>query len=68
MYLFYYFLAVLGFHCCTGFSLVALSGGYPLVVVLGLLITVASPVAEHVQLLRTSGIAAPGLRSCGLWA
>ena len=59
---------MLGFHCCTGFSLVALSGGYSLVVVLGLLTAVASPVAEHVQLVRTSVIAAPGLRSCGLWA
>ena len=34
----YLFMAVLGLHCCTGFSLV---------VVLGLLIVVASLVAEH---------------------
>ena len=31
----------------TGFSLVAASGGYSLVVVCVLLIAVASPVAEH---------------------
>ena len=37
IYLFFY-LAVLGLHCCIAFSLVALSGGYFLVVVLGLLI------------------------------
>ena len=56
---------MLGFHCCTGFSLVALSGGYPLVVVIRLLIAVASPVAEHIQLLRTSVIVAFWLFSCG---
>ena len=36
------FLAVLGLHCCTGFSLVAVSGGYSLVTVLSLLIVVTS--------------------------
>ena len=41
-----YFLAVLGLRCCTGFSLVAASGGSSLVVVRGLLIAVASLVAE----------------------
>ena len=40
------FLAVLGFHCCTGFSLVAVSGGYSLVEVRERLIAVASLVAE----------------------
>ena len=29
---------MLGLHCCIGFSLVTLSGGYSLVAVLGLLI------------------------------
>ena len=33
--------------CCAGLSLVALSGGYPLVVGCGLLAAVASPVAGH---------------------
>ena len=40
-------LAVLGLRCCTGLSLVALSGGYSQVAVRGLLIAVASLVAEH---------------------
>ena len=34
----FFFLAVLGLHCCIGFSLVALWGGYSLVAALGLLI------------------------------
>lgn len=42
----YLFLAVLGLHCCTAFSVITLSGGCSLVVVLGLVITVASLVAE----------------------
>ena len=40
--LFVKFLAVLGLHCCVGFSLVVVSGGYSLVAVVGLLIAVAS--------------------------
>ena len=47
MYLFYLFLAVLGLCCCTGFSLVVVIGGCSLVAVHGLLIAVASLVAEH---------------------
>ena len=43
-----FFLAVLGLHCCEGFSLVV-SQGYSLAVVLRLLIAVASLVAEHGQ-------------------
>ena len=42
-----WFLAVLGLRCCPGFSLVAVSRGYSLVAVRGLLIEVAFPVAEH---------------------
>ena len=42
----YLFLVALGLHCCTGFSLVAASRG-TLVVVHGLLITVASLVVER---------------------
>ena len=38
---------MLGLHCCSGFSLVAASGGYSLVAVCGLLIAVASLVVEH---------------------
>ena len=37
---------MLGLHCSAGFSLVAQSGGNSLVVVLGLLIAVTSPVSE----------------------
>ena len=36
------FLAVLNLHCCVGFLLVAVSGGYSLVAALGLLIAVVS--------------------------
>ena len=43
----YLFLAVLGLHRCPGFSLVAASGGYSLVLIPGLLIAVASLVAKH---------------------
>ena len=43
----YVFLAVLGLHCCEGFSVVAASGGYSPVAVYGLLIVVPSLVAEH---------------------
>ena len=42
----YLFLAVLGLLCCSGFSLVAESGGYFLVVMSGLLIAVAPLVVE----------------------
>ena len=41
------FLVTLGLHCCVGFSLVARSGGYSLVTARGLLVELASPVAEH---------------------
>ena len=47
IFLFKNFLAVLGLHCYAGFPLVAVSGGYFLVAVLGLLIMVASLVAEY---------------------
>ena len=42
------FLAVLSFSCCAGFSLVAGSRGYSLVVVHRIFIVVASLVSEHV--------------------
>ena len=41
------FLVVLGFRCCTGFSLVVARGVYSLGQCPGLLIVVASLVAEH---------------------
>ena len=43
----YLFLAVLGLLCCLGFSPVVMSKGYSLVVVCGLLISLASLVSEH---------------------
>ena len=43
----YLFMAVLGLCCCMGFSLVVANGAYPLVAVCGLLIVVASLIAEH---------------------
>ena len=53
----YLFLAVLGLRCCAVFFLVAVSGGPFLVVVRGLLITVASSALGHV-----------GFSGCGFWA
>ena len=46
-YFVYLFLAVVGLCCCMGFSLVLMSCGYSLVAVHGLLMAVASSVAEH---------------------
>jgi len=49
----------------VGFSLVAASGGYSLVVVHGLLIVVASFVMEHgLQGTQASVVEVPGLHSC----
>ena len=42
---FFFFLAVLGLYCCKGFSPVAASRGYSLVVVLPIAVTYL--VAEH---------------------
>ena len=50
-------------------SLVALSGGYSLVELCGLLIAVASLVAQHgLEGQQASVAAAQGLSSCGMWA
>ena len=58
----YLFLAVLGLCCCTGFSLVVASGGYSPVAVPGLLIVVASLVAEPgLSGSWASVVVAPGL-------
>ena len=43
----YLLLAVVGLRCCIGFYLAVARGSYFLVVVHGLLITVASLIAEH---------------------
>ena len=60
MYVFIYlFLAVLDLRCCSGFSLLAASGGYSLVVVHGLLILMVSLAVEACR------IAARGLSSRG---
>ena len=57
-------LAALNLHCCMDFSLVAASGGYPVVVMHGL-IAVASLVAEHrLQGMWASVAVAGGLSSC----
>ena len=42
-----FILAVLGLHCCVGFSSVAVSRGCSLVAVCGFLIVVASLVAKY---------------------
>ena len=69
----YLLLAVLGVHCCAGFSLVAESGGYTLVALRGFLIAVASLVVEHHS--RSRGLSGGGswalehrLGSCGAQA
>ena len=54
----YLFLAVLGLHCCSGFSLVVASRAYSLVAVHGLLTAVASLVAEHRLQGAWAGVAA----------
>ena len=51
-----------------GFSLVAASGGYSLVVVLRLLISVAFLVKHGLLGMKASVVAARGLGSCGFWA
>ena len=60
---------MLGLHCCSGFSLVVASGGYPLVAVLRLLIAVAFLVAEHrLKGLQVSVVVAHRLRCpAALW-
>ena len=60
-----YFLAVLGLHCCTDFSLVVESGGSSLVVVHGPLNAVAFLKAEHRRKgAQASAVVAHGLSSC----
>ena len=59
----YFFLAVLGLCCCTGFSPAATSRGYSLVAVHGLLTAAASLIAEH-GLQGTGSMAAALELSC----
>ena len=63
--LFFKFLTVLGLHCCPGFSLVVAGGGYCLVVVHGLLISVASRCRAWALGLTASVVAALKLCSAG---
>ena len=59
-------MAVLGLHCCSGFSLAVASGGYSLGAARRLLIAVASLVAEYgLYGARASVVAAPRLSSTG---
>ena len=65
----YLFLALLGLRCYLAFSLVSVSRGCSLAVVLRLPISVARLVAEHGLCgAPASVVAARGLRSCGSWA
>ena len=62
------FMALLGIHCCTVFSLVEVSGGYS-TAMLWLIIVVASLIVEHgLWGTRALVVATHGLSSCGFWA
>ena len=58
---FFFFLAVLGLQCRTGFSLVVASRGYSLVAVRGLLIAIASRC-------RAQGLECVSFSSSDTWA
>ena len=47
MLIFFFFSSVLGLHCCVGFYLVVVRGGYSLVMVHELLIALVFFVADH---------------------
>ena len=55
---------MLGLHCCTGFSLVSLGGSCSLAAVRGLLIVVASLVAEHRLLGAWASVVVAHVLSC----
>ena len=60
---------MLGLHCCAAFCLVAVSGGYSLLVVCRLHIVVASLVVEHgLQGMWASVVAAHRFSACSSWA
>ena len=66
----YLFLATLGLRCCVGLFLVVASWGYSPAVVCGLLIWVASLVAEHGLYGQWASVAVAlehRLDSCGTW-
>ena len=53
---------MLGFHCCTGFSLAEASEGYSAAAMRGRLLAVAPLVGEHgLQVSQASVVAASGL-------
>ena len=57
---------MLGLHCCEDFSLVGMSRGYFLVVVLGLFTEAASLAAAHrLQSVQALTVVVPGLQSTG---
>ena len=68
----YLFLAMLDLCCCMGFSLVAVSGGYSLVVVCRLLIVVTCCGAQVLGSMGFSSCGSPTLEHrlsiCGVWA
>ena len=55
---------MLSVSCCIGFSLVAESGGYSLVVVCGLLVAVVSLEERRLSGAGASVVVACALRSC----
>ena len=59
----YLVLALLGLHCCAGFSSVVVSGDYSLIAVRSFLIAVIPLVACVAQALGCAGF-----RSCSSWA
>ena len=61
----YLCLAVVGLHCCRGFSLAAASGGYSLFAVLRLLIAVAFLGEHRLQGTWAAVVSAPRLQSTG---
>ena len=63
-YLTYLFLAVLDLCCCSGFSLVATSGGCSLISVHRFLIAVASVAELVLQGVEASVVVTHGLSSC----
>ena len=69
--LLFLFLALLGLHCCSGFSLVACGGGgggtYSLVAMCGLLIAVTFLVEQRLWDAWVSVAMVRRLNSCGFW-
>ena len=69
LFIYLFIFGCTGSRCCIGFSLVAVSKGYSLVAMCGLLIVMASLVAQHsLQGLWALVIVAYRLSSCNSWA